>query len=228
MWLRVHDGNKSVFVKKLRAALVVAGSLGLVGCCLLGEGCVWWGEELDDSLLSVPEGVAAVESDSAYFAQSPDHPLLDVPAGTVIEDLAGLEGCWGAYAGPDLLEGGAFVRVDAEFYSFDLDTMRMTYEVLQRGGWIYQFDGALEHVYELEIPAPDRITVRLVASAASTNLVSVQEVTGCMVVEDAEPLDLQITLDGDAFKFGDSEDASSDFSGPHRANLVFRRFDCPE
>ena len=221
--LRSHRNSRPSLVKKKNRF-----AIGLVGCCLLGEGCVWWGEELDDSLLSVPDGVAAVESDSAYFAQSPDDPLLDAPAGTVIGDLAGLEGCWGAYAGPDLLDGGLYVRADAEFYSFDLDVRRMTYQVLQRGGWVYQFDVATEDVYELEIPAPDRITVRLLSGASSSNLVSMQEVDGSFVVEDAEPFDLQITLDGDSFKFGDSEGASSDFGGSHRANLVFRRFDCPE
>jgi hypothetical protein len=228
MWLRVHDANESCLVKTLRAVLVVGGSLGLVACCLLGGGCVWWGAELDDSLLSVPDGVAAVESDSTYFAQSPDDPLLDAPAGTVIGDLAGLEGCWGAYAGPDLLDGGLYVRCDAEFYSFDLDARRMTYQVLQRGGWVYQFDATLEHVYEIDIPAPDRITVRLVSMTWSTNLAAGPDASGSEAVEDAEPFDLQITLDGDSFKFGDSEGASSDFGAPHRANLVFRRFDCPE
>jgi len=221
--LRSHRNRRPSLVRKKNRF-----AIGLVACCLLAEGCVWWGAELDDSLLSVPDGVAAVESDSAYFAQSPDDPLLDVPAGTVIDDLADLEGCWGAYAGPDLLEGGVFVRADAEFYSFDLDTMRMTYQVLQRGGWIFPFDVVLEHVYELHISTPDRITVRLVSGTSSSNLASMAEGDGSFVVEDAEPLDLQITLDGDSFKFGDSEDASSGFSGPHRANLVFRRFDCPE
>ena len=201
--------------KKLSAALGVATSLGLVGGCL------------DNSALTVPAGVAAVERERTYFAQSPDDPLLDIPAGTVIDDLAGLEGCWGAYAGPDLLDGGVMVRADAEFYSFDFNAMRMTYQVLQRGAGLFPYDVALEHVYELEISAPDRITVRLLTVESSSDLAIMREGQGLVVVEDAEPFDLQITLDGDAFKFGDSEGASSDFSAPHRANLVFKRFDCP-
>ena len=55
--------------------------------------------EMDD----IPGGAARVEEMPDAFEQPADHPLLDAPAGTVIDDLGGLGGCWGAYAGPELI-----------------------------------------------------------------------------------------------------------------------------
>ncbi|HUU98421.1 MAG TPA: hypothetical protein VM487_22025 [Phycisphaerae bacterium] len=181
-----------------------------------------------DELPFLGVGVAAVEAECERFEQPQDHPLLDVAAGTVLDDLAGLEGCWGACVGPQLLQAQGFLRADVEFYRFDLAPGRMIYQVVQRGEPPFGlFDVSLEHVYSFEVTGPDRITVRLVSVTSSSTLGSEGQMEGPREVPDAEPFDLQITLQGDVFKFGDCAGASADFSGPHRANLVFFRFDCP-
>ncbi len=185
-------------------------------------------EERLEELPDLAVEVATVEEQCSEFEQPADHPLLDVPAGTVLDDLRGLDGCWGACASPELLQAPAFVAADIEFYRFDFSTNRMTYQVVQRGGSFLDFDVFLEDTYSLEISGPDRITVRLIAASSSSTLASLPDVQGPLEVVDAEPFDLQITLMGDAFKFGDSLGASPDFSGPHRACLVFFRFECPD
>ena len=211
--------------------------------CLI-NGCfvpAWfdWGE-LDPELLEIPQGVAYVESSSDMFAQDPDDPLLKLSPGMVIDDLAGLSGCWGAYAGAELV---APIEADVEFYQFDFDEGRLYYQILQRGaddprsalieGGVYDYmtalmypmDAADERVYSCEVTAPDRITVALLATRFSTDWPD-QPDRGWYHTEDPVPYDLQITLDGDRFVFG--EGASPGFSGPHRDNLVFFRFDCPD
>lgn len=189
-----------------------------------------------DEVPDLPAGVAFVEETKTGFDQPSEHPLLDTPAGTVIDDLAKLSGCWGAYAGPEMV---APLQGDAEFYQFDFESGEMAYQVLQRGptedmsvGQIVPvvpgLDVAGEWVYSAAMTGPDRITVRLVSAWASINAVDTGlDLPQRQEVEDAEPFDLQITLEGDVFKIGDSEGASPDFSAPHRANLLFFRFDCP-
>jgi hypothetical protein len=50
--------------------------------------------------IPLPEGVptelTVVQSDSGRFSPD-DHPLRDVAVGTVIDDLSGLDGCWGRH-----------------------------------------------------------------------------------------------------------------------------------
>ncbi len=205
-------------------AVACSGCGGLLTCPLLS---VLAAEERVAELPFLGVGVAAVEAGCERFEQPQDHPLLDVAAGTVLDDLAGMEGCWGACVGPELLQAQGFLHADVEFYRFDLAPGRIIYQVVQRGEPPFGFDVFLEHVYSFEVTGPDRITVRLVSATSSSTLGSEGQMEGPREVPDAEPFDLQITLQGDAFKFGDSAGASADFSGPHRANLVFFRFDCP-
>lgn len=190
--------------------------------------------ELADDLLMVPAGVAAVEDLREPFLQPDDHPLLHVAAGTVMDNLAGLEGCWGSYFVP---EPPAPISVNVEFYQFDFESNEVSYQVLQRGtddplsallnlGLV--FDVSTETGYAFDLTGPDRMTLRIESLEFSSNLVvPLPEEGEEEAIENVEPLNLQITLDGDAFKIGDSLDAASEFEGPHRAALVFFRFECP-
>jgi hypothetical protein len=89
------------------------------------------------------------------------------------------------------------------------------------------FDTAGEWVYALEHTDEDRITARLQSLWSNTNLPG-QDRFESTCDDDCPEFILQITLQGDTFKFGDSLGAAPDFSGPHRAHLVFFRLDCPE
>jgi hypothetical protein len=70
---------------RLTAVCGFALATGLVGCTLLA---------LPGNL---PPTVDAVMADAALFAPPSDDVLADVAAGTVRDDLHGLDGCWGGY-----------------------------------------------------------------------------------------------------------------------------------
>jgi hypothetical protein len=173
-----------------------------------------------DADVEIPPGVASVAADSSRFAQNELHPLLSAPPGSIIDPITTLDGCWGAYA-DEKLTGAALA--DYEFYEFDLEAGTVKYEVLQRccstGGV------ALEHGYSIDSIDSDGIVISLTSCRA--NLHDDGSLSDCGPVESTPQLDLKITTQDDAFRFGNSGDASPDFSAPHRSNLVFFRFDCP-
>lgn len=73
-----------------RAALTLAPAALLLGGCPT----IW-----DTTHLAAP--LAHVFNHKDSFARQADHPLADVVAGTVVDDLATLTGCWGAFT-PDI------------------------------------------------------------------------------------------------------------------------------
>lgn len=178
-----------------------------------------------ESDLASPPGILAIQQRMQDFEQVSDDPLLAIPAGTVGDELASIDGCWGAVASPAHTDS---LHEDIEFYQFDLQENRIRYEVLQKvtdtstagtlvGTWEYALEAVL----------PDRITLRLIAVTIDSTLLPLGPVSVPISVDDREQFDLLITIAGDKFKFGEGEGASADFSGPHRANLVFDRFECP-
>jgi hypothetical protein len=182
-------------------------------------------ESQPDKLSFLPAGAAAVEANRQRFAQPASDPVLSLPAGTVADDLADLAGCWGAFANPGSADK-AGLEADAEFYDFDFTAKRITYQVLQRSRALGGMTVSLEHVYTFEVTAPDRITARLTSMSAGSTLAGSPSVRN-QPVASATPIVLQVTRVRDAFKFGNSLDASSDWSKPHRSFLLFRRFECP-
>ena len=186
------------------------------GMLLLGiimVACAGCGGRLETSL-----EVAEVEAKREAVTQVEDHPLLSLPAGTVIDDLSGLEGCWASYSTQDYL-GGTVVD-SYEYYRFDLANGELNHQLLHRGPLIY--DQVSESIYSIEITGSDRVTIQLQSllleySALDPPGEEPREVEG-------EPFDLQITLDGDAFKIGDTGAPSLYFS----SEVVAFRFDCVE
>lgn len=86
----------------------------------------------------VPDEVAFVRDNSGQFAQSDNDPLADTPVGTVIDDLSGLTGCWGAYSvilaeeGTPLVTAGEPLLETSELFRIDVDAGEMTFQILQR------------------------------------------------------------------------------------------------
>ena len=181
-----------------------------------------------DELPWTPAGAEAVELDSETFQYDADDPLLAASAGTVIDDLSALGGCWGAYVDAASISEGV-AQSDAEFYQFDFTEGVMTYQVIQRVNPLFGFDTAVEIVYSLEVVGTDEIAIQALTGRTASMWAEMEAMAGVSYdVEDEEPLHLQVIVDGDAFRFADSLDASPDFSAPHRSGLVFKRLDCPE
>ena len=196
--------------------------VALVALGLLAGGCAPRLAELP----SIPAGAAAVEAQAEKFKTPQGHPLFDLPSGAVRDDLSRLAGCWGGYAGPELLHGEGFIRANAEFYRFDFQAMTMAHQILQRGDAPFGFDVAGEWVYAFEVADKNRISVRLVCTRAWSTYADLPVVEMCPVT-DAEAYELLVTVEGDAFKFGESAAAPPDFSGEHRSGLIFFRMECP-
>lgn len=216
---------------------VVAALAIVCGCA----GCIRLGVPLgprEGEIADLPIEVASVEEMRSQFGQEPNHPLLTVDFGTVVDDLSNLGGCWGTYTSRE----DSAVRADAEFYRFDLQLMEMTHQLLQRGipdeeavGLFtgMNFDIFHENVYTIESISDDHITVLWVSgkSGASSNyLEAIAELTSEPWPPSqpndgaADAIDVYILLQEDALRIGSSTSDSTGF----RANRVFTRFECPD
>ena len=179
--------------------------------------------------------VAEVEANREAFAQVVDHPLLSVPAGTVIDDLSGMEGCWGAYVSDEYMQqlsaGGGLAEelgaVDTYFfYRFDLERGELTFQGLMRmeAPFVGAFDFAEENIYSLEITAPDTITVQLQSRLIESNVDSPGNGLTEFAPGEVELFDVQVILEGEVLRIFESEGRS--LPSPHE--IVFFRFDCPK
>jgi hypothetical protein len=89
------DSKKGQFMRVKHRSLVVLSLIGLAGC-----------DQTTYLLDEVPRELLAVDADRSRFLMT-DHPLEDIPAGTAMDDLSGLAGCWGRVASKS-------IEVDAE------------------------------------------------------------------------------------------------------------------
>lgn len=192
----------------------------------------------EGEIADLPIEVALVEQMGSQFEQEPDHPLLTVDFGTVVDDLGSSDGCWGAYTSRE----DSLVLADAEFFRFDLQQMEMTHQILQRGiadedavglFTAMNFDMFTENVYSIESIADDHITVLWLSGkigVSSNWLEAFEELTSdpfpppppSGVAHDAT--DVYILLQEDALRVGSLTSDSTAF----RANRVFTRFECPD
>ena len=192
----------------------------------------------EGEIADLPIEVASVEEMGSQFEQEPNHPLLTVDFGTVVDDLSNLDGCWGTFTSREDFP----VRADAEFYRFDLQLMEMTHQILQRGipdeqaiGLMtgMNFDVLTHNVYSIESTGDDHITVLWVSgrSGVSSNMLeALEELTSdpfpppppSGVAHDAT--DVYLLLQEDALRVGSLTSDSTAF----RANRVFTRFECPD
>ncbi len=179
---------------------------------------------LPNELLPEIEYVMDNQSD---FVQDADDPLADVVAGEVRDPLANLDGCWGAF---DVFLLGdespvSFTLDDFEFYKFNSATQYFEYQVLQDGplfpfGRLVAF---VSHRGTFEIADVDRITVTI--TAATMN----DPGTGDLIERPFElalggEAEAYLTVSGDRMKITGIYDDEHD---DQRAQLVFRKFDCP-
>ena len=192
----------------------------------------------EGEIADLPIEVALVEEMGSRFEQEPNHPLLGVDLGTIIDDLSNLGGCWGTYTSRE----DSLVRADAEFYRFDLQLMEMTHQILQRGvadedaiGLLTgtNFDMFTKNVYSIESIVDDHITVLWLSGdtgLSSNMLEALEELTSAPFPPPppsgvaADATDAHILLQQDALRVGSLTSDNTAF----RANRVFTRFECPD
>lgn len=180
----------------------------------------------------VPDEVAFVRDNSGQFAQSENDPLSDTPAGTVIDDLAGLTGCWGAYSvilaeeGTPLVTAGEPLLETSELFRIDVSAGEMSFQILQRDAL-----GVLTVVvtYEGSLTLLDERRAAFDIASISTNDPQTGDVITFGADEFEEPLvwNYVFTLEGDRMKaiFSVEGDGESSDDEPE---IVYFRFDCPE
>lgn len=98
-------------------------TLAAVMTLVITAGCMLPGAPT--TLSELPPELEAVFEDPASFQADPDDPLSDVVPGAVIDNLAGLTGCWGVFAPADPL-GGNSPAGFYEVYAFDSATGTVT------------------------------------------------------------------------------------------------------
>jgi hypothetical protein len=98
---------------------ILAASLAPAILLIMG-GCVFPGTAVVSTELPAP--LQAIVSDPAAFSTDPNHPLTAVTPGTLVDDLAGLTGCWGYCSDGEMSEQGVSPWAFYEAYQFDAET----------------------------------------------------------------------------------------------------------
>lgn len=155
------------------------------------------------------------------FAQFQDNPLAEVEAGTVIDDLSNLHGCWGAFDVfvNDFSEPIPILTLeDYEVYRFDTTTGEAEWQVLQEGNLpLAGYTVALlSRSGQFEVSSPDRVRLRIGVSIGN------DPQTGESVTHGLDPEQVDeylVTVSGDFMKL-------SDGTIDQRDELVFARFEC--
>jgi hypothetical protein len=187
----------------------------------------------------IPEGITLMQEDPARFEQTADHPLLSVPSGTVVDDLAGLAGCWGAYKTRSSYEDMYGVEPcmdhngEFELYHFDFETGCLTITQLIRGvlNDVSGYDVLTEKRMDFVISGPDRITVQPRYITICDEYIPFGCQSGPVWDEASE---IPVTLDDGAIRFGQSEDFQfideygNVYCVPFLSQWVYLRLDCAQ
>lgn len=201
---------------------------------------------------AVPPVLSVVRNDPARFAPV-DHPLKGVSVGTVIDDLSGLDGCWGRFV-IDSIEnpetGEVFEQERMEVLVFDLAAGRVTqnsfstrpplsFSLSADSGFADSFFGEtpffLTAVSRVEIIRDNMITINGISSEGAAIEADGRFVFDCGVAlggsfSDTASLTGLVTLQGDFLKkdddLGGPEDALANANDEFAELWV--RFDCAE
>lgn len=199
----------------LTATLIITVSLTAGGCFFSGTSTL---------LTQVPAELQAVIDDPNAFPADPNGTLADVTAGTLIEDLGGLTGCWGTYGNVDVSAEGLEYNVFYEVYQFDADTGLANRWVLTPS-WL--FIPAIimvdEGTYELIGDGRIRITLERYTFTNMTTGLSQQYTDLPDTIAVIEKL---VTLSGSQLLLASPDYVDETTGEP--LGRVYTRFDCPE
>ncbi len=196
----------------------------------------------------VPAELQAVQDDPARFG-SEDHPLTDVPLGTVIDDLSGLDGCWAHYARrtyeiPDT--DRTEVSEDVEVLRFDLAAGELHYYIFHLSRWEDSPDPAfwilsrqqrafMVVVYDLTVLSDNMLVIEITHAEGAGIDDNGDLVYDCGVSNGFFNLGIGadltgvVTLQGDYLKYTDTmfDPEDIDLSDYEDSGDLFMRFDCP-
>ena len=178
---------------------------------------------------TIPTEIEMVRASKNDFAQSEDQPLAMVSAGTVMDDLANLDGCWAAYESHEVIGDELLTEVEIfAFYRIDLQAETLVHQILIT--WTDLDTGetgaagpevASVSSGSLEIVAPNKMIEswkHLFSLNVETGATFGWTPCGALVSNDL------VTVSGDEMKIGSSSAEDGDGGLPE---MVFTRFECP-
>lgn len=202
---------------RIVAGLQIVVSAGL---CVLLTGC--WGLPAD-----APEAITKVLADPESFTAPEDDPLQDVEAGSVIDDLAELGGCWGTYGATCDPNGSGTCLIAGQTLHFTPDTgglIRYTYQDL---GGLRVLD-IWEGTYAVVDGGHLTCQVERVFSNVPA-ITSITEITDRFAT--LPSYDVYVTLSGDELKAifaTPADDPRTPAGFLEDAAFIHQQFDCPE
>ena len=172
----------------------------------------------------MPAELEPVIADEAAFATDSGSPLASVEAGTVVDSLDELGGCWAVYYQYTIEADGDSMAADTsvnayEVYRFDADTGDVEYQLYQEAvsgavGVLLVYEGQFTVLDESRVQTTwEKVTV----SDPNTGQLQTQAIT-----EDATTV-MIIARSGDELRIW-PESGDADNNEPLR---IYNRFDCP-
>lgn len=176
------------------------------------------------TLTQLPPELQIVVDDPNGFTAQPDDPLADVTPGTLIDDLSGLTGCWGAFEEAEYSLGGTPLTAFYEVYQFDADAGTADRWVFTLGFFlvppVVAVDEGTFSILDdgrIEIRV-DRYTVVDMRTGVGRQFSDLPDVIAV--------LEKLVTLDGDQVLIAVPYYLDEETGEP--LGQIFKRFDCPE
>ena len=198
-------------------------------CGMLG-GCASDGLSLLPADSAMPEQLTWLMEHSDNYAQTADNPLADVQAGTAIDDLRRLSGCWAAYSQGCADQGCLSVY---EFLDFDSQSGTLTRSTVDE---LIAADGSPSRMVVVESGSYSVIDEGHIHFEIESIRITTQITVGGFPVAfsvaetpDAPPAyDVNVTLSGESLKtFFVPVPADGGLTIADQLELIHKQVDCP-
>jgi hypothetical protein len=202
----------------MSTAMRVFVAVAATGMLVVVGGCVWVGSFGDG--IVVPAEMQPVIATPVQFTAATDNALQTVAPGTVIDDLSGLDGCWGAYLPGEFLAAG-FVDV----MHFDRAAARFTrYSgIAAAGGGLWaEFPAVAIETGRFEVTGP--ATVLLTTETVAYRGPHADEFPGETLPNPVARPALVTLSGGEVLFYIDTSNASE--VDTDEARPIFMRFEC--